>query len=191
MMRLVQPKRAGALLLAGAGLLAACVSAPQFTDPVPLAQAPVFDPFTFFAGESRGTGILSKAFADPVPVQVISSGRIVEETSRESGWAQLPRRVLVIDQVVAEGDKFPRKRQWRIHEVAPGRYEGSLTGALSPIEGRAQGNRLLLSFTIKDGLKVRQELTLSADGRRAANVMTVTKLGMTVAVLAEDIRKTY
>jgi hypothetical protein len=184
--------RAGRLAaaLALSGALAGCVTAPPPLSPVALAQAPVFDPFTFFAGASAGEGTLTKALADPVPVRVTSSGRIVVERARESAWAAPPRRVLVIDQVVTEGDKPPRKRQWRIHEVAPGRYAGSLTGALSPIEGRAEGNRLVLSFTIKGGLKVRQELTLSADGRRADNLMTVSELGVTVAVLAEDIRKT-
>ena len=178
-----------AAALASAGLLAACVSAPQVSAPVTLAEAPRFDPFTFFAGTSAGTGTMSKVGSDPIPVRVTSSGRIEVEVRRESGWAPPPRRVLVIDQLVAEGDKPPRKRQWRIHEVAPGRYEGTLTGATSPIEGRAQGNLLVLKFTIKDGFRVRQELTLSADGRRAANVMTVSQLGIKVAVLAEDIRK--
>lgn len=179
------PMAAALLLLTG------CVNAPPVAAPTPpQAEAPVFDPFAFFLGTSEGTGTLTKAMAENVPVRVSSTGRIVEEASRETAWAAPPRRVMVLDQIIHEGDKPPRKRQWRIHEVAPGRYAGSLTGALSPIEGRSQGNRMVLRFIVKDGLSVRQELTLSADGQRAANVMTVTKLGMTVAVLSEDIRKT-
>jgi hypothetical protein len=169
--------------------LSGCVSAPQSPAPVPLAQAPLFDPFIFFAGASAGEGTLAKAMAGPVAVRVTSTGRIETEVRREAAWAAPPRRVLVLDQVVREGDKPARKRQWCIHEVAPGRYAGSLTGALTPIDGRTEGNRLVLTFTIKGGLSVRQELTLSADGQRAANVMRVTKLGLTVAVLSEDIRK--
>jgi hypothetical protein len=129
------------------------------------------------------------AQADPVPVRVISTGRIIVEERRESAWAAPPRRVLVIDQVVTEGDKPPRSRQWRIHEVAPGRYEGTLSDAISPVEGRVDGNRLTLRFTIKGGFKVQQDVTLSPDGRRADNLMTVSTLGVTVAVLAEDIRR--
>lgn len=190
MKRLVQSKRAAALFLAGAGLLTACVSTPQLSAPVALAEAPRFDPFTFFAGTSEGKGMMSKVASDPVPVQVTSSGRIAMEVRREAGWAAPPQRVLVLDQVVHEGDKPARIRKWRIHEIAPGRYEGTLSGAISPVTGRAEGNRLVLEFMMKDGFPVRQELTLSADGRSASNVMTVTKLGMTFAVLAEDIRKT-
>lgn len=190
MIRLVRLRLAAPLLLAGAGLLAACVSAPELSAPVTLAETPVFDPFTFFAGTSEGTGMMSKVASDPVPIRVESRGRIAMEVRREAGWAAPPQRVLVLDQVVREGDKPARTRQWRIHEIAPGRYDGTLSDAVSPITGRAEGNRLVLEFMMKDGFPVRQELTLSADGRRASNVMTVSKLGMTVAVLAEDIRKT-
>jgi len=177
-------------LLAGAGLLAACVATPQIAAPVMLADAPRFDPITFFVGTSEGTGTMTKIASDPIPVRVTSSGRIEVEARREASWAAPPRRVLVLDQVVREGDKPPRKRQWRLRESAPGRYEGTLSDAISPVEARAEGNQLVITFTIKGGFKVDQELTLSADGQRAANVMTVSQLGIKVAVLAEDIRKT-
>ena len=52
-----------------------------------------------------------------------------------------------------------------------------------------EGNRLHLAFTTKGGLKVQQWLTLAADGRSAHNVLVVTKLGMRVAVLVEEIVK--
>jgi len=186
MIRAVAPYAAP---LAAALLLAGCVTAPQGLANVVIAEAPQFDPFTFFVGTSEGTGTMSKVASDPIPVRVTSSGRIEVEALSEASWAAPPRRVLVLDQVVYEGDKPPSTCNWRIHEVAPGRYEGTLSGAISPVTGRAEGNRLVLAFTIKDGFKVRQELTLSADGRRAANVMTVSQLGIRVAVLAEDIRK--
>jgi hypothetical protein len=176
--------------IAAALLLGACVSAPQGLAPVALAEAPAFDPFTFFLGTSEGTGTLAKSMADDVPVRVTSTGRIETEALRESTWAAPPQRVLVLDQVVNEGDKPARKRQWRLTEVAPGRYEGTLSDAISPVEARATGNRLVITFTIKGGFPVRQELTLAPDGRSAANVLTVTKLGMTLAVLSEEIRKT-
>jgi hypothetical protein len=179
-----------ALLLAPA--LAGCVTAPPSLAPVPLAQAeaPVFDPFTFFLGTSEGTGTLAKVMADDVPVRVKSSGRIEAEARREAAWAAPPQRVLVLDQVVTEGDKPPRKRQWRLTEVAPGRYTGTLSDAISPVDARSLGNRLVITFTIKGGFAVRQELTLAPDGQSAANVMQVSKLGLTVAVLSEGIRKT-
>ena len=167
--------------------LAACVSAPQGYAPVAQAEAPVFDPFTFFAGRSTGTGTLAKVRAADTPVQVTSDGRVITQTTREASWAAPARRVLVIDQTVREGEKPARTRQWRIHEVAPGRYEGTLSDAISPVTGYTQGNLLVLEFTMKGSFKVRQELTLSPDGHRAHNVMRVSMLGVTAAVLVEDI----
>lgn len=170
--------------------LAGCVSMPDESASLARADAPQFDPFTFFAGTSQGTGTFTKMMADPVPVTVESRGRIETIVTREAAWAAPPRRVLVLEQTLREGDKPARKRQWRLTEVAPGRYEGTLTGAIGPVRGEARGNLLMLDYPIKDGFQVHQELTLAPDGTRAANVLKVSQLGMTVAVLTEDIRKT-
>lgn len=167
--------------------LAGCVTAPQALAPIPQAEAPRFDPFAFFDGASRGEGVLDKIMSDPVPVQVTSRGRIITEVMRAASWAAPPRRVLVVDQTIREGTKPARARQWRLHEVAPGRFEGSLSDAISPVTGYAQGNLLVIEFTIKDSFKVRQELTLSPDGQRAHNVTRISQLGLTAAVLVEDI----
>ena len=175
---------------AAALLLAGCVAAPPLAEPVPRAEAPQFDPFTFFLGESRGDGMLAKALSDDTPIRVESHGRIEIETSRDGGPAAPPVRVLVLDQVIREGDKPPRERQWRLHAVGPGRYAGTLSDAIGPVTARSEGNRLVIAFSMKGGLAVRQDITLSPDGNHAANIMQVSKLGLTVAVLAEDIRKT-
>ncbi len=179
--------RQGLIALAAAALLSGCVSLPDTAAPLPRADTPHFDPFTFFLGASEGEGTLTKAFTDPVPVRVTSRGRIVIEGNPEASWAAPPRRVLVLDQTVHEGDKPPRTRQWRLREVAPGRYEGTLTTAIGPVTGHADGNVLVLEFAVKGSFKVRQELTLSADGRHAHNVMRASQLGVTAAVLVEDI----
>ena len=179
---------AGTALLAPLALLmAGCVSAPQALAPIPQAETPRFDPFTFFVGASRGEGVMNKVRSDPVAVQVTSRGRIVTETTREAAWAAPPRRVLVVDQTVREGEKPARERQWRLVEVAPGRYEGTLSDAIGPVTGYAEGNLLVIEFPIKGSFKVRQELTLSPDGQRAHNVTRISQLGVTAAVLVEDI----
>lgn len=182
------PEWARAALLAPLALmLGACVSTPDSAAPVALAEAPRFDPFTFFAGESRGEGVLAKVLSDPVPVRVESRGRIEVEARPGASWAEPPRKVLVLGQTIREGDKLPRQRQWRLVEIAPGRYEGTLSDAIGPVSARSEGNRLTITFTMQGGFAVRQDLTLSPDGTRAANVMRVSKLGLTVAVLSEDI----
>ena len=108
---------------------------------------------------------------------------------RVEGYGTLEGGVLTLEQRVHEGDKPVRTRSWTIRETAPGRYAGTLTDASGPVEGEADGNRLTLRYTMEGGFPVEQVLTLSADRTRAYNVLKVRKLGVTVAVLAEDIRR--
>lgn len=180
-------RRALALLAPLALLPGACVSTPEGLPPIAAAETPRFDPFVFFLGPSTGSGTLSKALSADVPIRVESRGRIEVEPHHEASWDDAPTNVLVLDQVIREGDKRPRKRQWRLTEIAPGYYEGSLTDAIGPVTGRSEGNRLVLEYRMKGSFQVRQELTLSPDGQRAANVLKVSQLGVTVAVLAEEI----
>ncbi|MEZ5710918.1 MAG: DUF3833 family protein [Blastomonas sp.] len=154
--------------------LASCVSVP---DPLPIAASPAFDPVAFFAGASEGEAQFKVIFRRKVPVRVISSGHMEGD-------------ILVLDQQVYEGDKPMRMRSWRIGEIAPGRYEGTLSDAGSPMTGTVDGNRLRLTFTTKSGMPVEQLLTLEPDGRTVRNVLVVRKWGLAVAVLNETIRKT-
>lgn len=153
--------------------LAGCVGVPPLD---PVAPAPRFDPFVFFAGHSEGTATLRKLFSRPVPVHVVSDGH-------------LDGAELVLDQVVTEGEKPPRHRQWRLRQIAPGRYAGTLSDATGAVTAETQGNRLHIAFTMKGGLPTQQWLTLAPDGASAHNLLVVRKLGLSVAVLDETIRK--
>ena len=167
-----------ALLAAPALLaLAACASTPPIpaTAPAPAAQ-PVFDPLTFFTGKLVGEGRLSKVFSSTVSTLVDSTGHMEGDT-------------LHLVQRVKEGDKPERTREWTMRAVGPGRYRGTLTDAQGPVTVETHGNRLHIAFTMKGGFPTEQWLTLSADGTRAYNTMKVRKLGVTVAVLSENIRR--
>ncbi len=108
--------------------------------------------------------------------------RVVSDGTVEDGTLHLV-------QTVQEGGKPPRQRTWTMRETSPGHYRGTLSDARGAVTGEAEGNRLHLSFTMKGGFPTEQWLTLSPDGHRAHNVMKVRKLGLTVGVLVEDIRK--
>lgn len=163
--------------LAALLMLAACVGAPVIDASEPAAaQTPRFDALAFFEGRLEGRGQLDTVFGGPTDIHVASSGRREGEALR-------------LTQVIREGDKPLRTRRWVIREVAPGRYSGTLTDAKGAVTGTTHGNRLRLSFTLANGMPVEQWLTLSPDGRRAYNVLTVRKFGVPVAKLAEDIRK--
>lgn len=165
-----------ALLLAmGAAGLGSCATTPANYAPPSAAAEPRFDALAFFAGQSRGRGELSKVFSKTVPVRVQSEGVIEADGS------------LTLVQRIEEGEKPPRTRQWTIREAAPGRYQGTLTDASGAVEGESEGNRLTLRYPMEGGFKVKQVLTLSTGGERAYNVLKVSKWGVTVAVLAEEI----
>ena len=162
------------LALAGMALLAGCSApAPDLAD----AAAPRFDPLAFFAGPSRGEGGLRILWKAPRPVHVASQGRLG------------PDKALVLDQRIAEGDKPPRVRRWRIRAIAPDRWAGTLTDARGPVRIEAAGNRLHIAFEGRDGLAYEQWLALSRDGASAHNILVARRFGFVLGVLDETIRK--
>ena len=92
-------------------------------------------------------------------------------------------------QEVLEGEKPPRKRSWQIHRVDRNLYRGSLSDAKGPVTILVDGNRMHIAFTMEGGFPVDQYIFLAADGQSARNILVVSKLGMRVAVLEEDIVK--
>ena len=163
------------IILAAPFLLTACVAEPrpQAAD----TAAPPFPVLRFFDGRTEGRGTLKIAFKAPQAISVQSRGRVDRDGT------------LAVQQTVTEGRMPARMREWRIREMSPGRYSGTLSDATGPVSGKTEGNRLHLSFRMKGGLDADQWLTLAPGGRSAHNVMVVRKLGVTVAALDETIHK--
>lgn len=158
-------------------LLPGCVAVPRgVSEPIAAAPRPRFDAIAFFTGHSEGRAKLKKILSAPVDVRVVSDG-----TVRDGA--------LHLVQIIREGTKAPRRREWVIRETSPNHYRGTLSDATGEVTGETDGNRLHLSFTMKGGFPTQQWLTLSPDGHRVHNVMKVRKLGILIAALAEDIRK--
>ena len=156
-------------------LLLACVATPRIEQAD--ASAPAFPVASFFAGRTEGKGVLKVVMRGPRAIRVKSRGRTD------------PDGTLIVDQVIHEEGKPARARSWRLREVAPGRYAGTLSDAAGPVTGEAAGNRLHLRFAMSGGMAADQWLTLAPDGRSARNVLRVRKFGLPVAALEETIRK--
>ncbi len=156
-------------------LLPGCVSAPppEQAD----ASAPAFPVARFFAGRTEGEGVLTVMMTGRRTIRVASRGRTEADGA------------IVLDQVIREEGRPVRSRTWRLREVAPGHYSGTLSDAAGPVSGAASGNRLHLRFAMSGGMQADQWLTLAPDGRSARNILRVTRLGLTVAALDETIRK--
>jgi hypothetical protein len=141
------------------------------------AAPPAFDPFAFFTGTSRGEGTLKMLAKPRVPLRVESHGR-----SDGNGG-------LILDQTIHQGDKPARQRRWVLHPTSATTVSGTISGNPGMVSGRLDGNRLVLRYAMKDGLKVRQVLTIRPDGRSVVNRVTVRKLGLAVAHVDEVITK--
>ena len=156
------------LLLGGALLGPAAAASP--------AAAPGFDPVVFFAGRTSGEGTLKKIMS-------------AVETTRVTGFGRIEGDVMVLDQTVAIAGEPVRKRQWRLRQIAPGRWSGTLSDARGSVNASAAGAVLTIAYVSKAGMAISQTLTLAPGGQSAHNVMKVRKLGFTVATLDETITR--
>lgn len=156
-------------------VLAACVSAPPRADLA--AATPVFDPALFFTGHTEGVGNLRVAVSGHSTVRVHGQGRVD------------PDGTLVLAQTVERAGSKPKQREWRLRQTAPGRWQGTLSDAASPVTAIVDGNALHILFAMKGGLQAEQWLYLTPDGRTAHNAMSIRKWGMGVAALNETIHR--
>jgi hypothetical protein len=161
-------------LLIAEAMLALCGCASNVR--LPAAANAEFQPIAFFEGHSHGDGQLRKLFSTPISVSVDSVGRV------RNG-------MLVLDQTIQESGKPRSTRRWIIVHAGPARYSGTLTDAVGNVDGRVDGPRLYIRYTMKHGLTVQQQLAEQPDGRTVLNRLEVYKLGVRVATLNETIRK--
>jgi hypothetical protein len=141
------------------------------------ATPPTFDPLAFFTGASRGEGSLKVMTKTRVPIRVESHGR----ADGKGG--------IILDQTIREGNKPARQRRWVLRPTSATTVTGTITDNPGPVKGRMDGNRLLLHYTMKGGLKAEQVLTIQPGGRTLINRMTIRKFGMPVAHVNEVITK--
>lgn len=147
------------------------------TGAAPARSPSPFDPVTFFTGPTQGRGELKELLGKTKRTSTQSIGRVDQD-----GW-------LILDQkVVVEGDPI-RQRRWRLKQVSPGRYSGSLSDAKGPVDAKITGQSARIRYVMKGGIRVDQILTPLPGGRSLSNRATFRKFGMKVATLTERIEK--
>ena len=159
--------RSAALLLAVTCAGSSATAAPQLS----------FDPITFFTGATESSGSLKQAFSSAKATHVTGYGAF-----RGSG-------AFVLDQTMTIAGDKPQSRQWQLHQISPGHFGGTISDGKGPVTIDVAGNRLLIAYTMTNGLKVSSVLTIDPGGRSGHNVSTVRKWGMTAATLSETIAK--
>ena len=156
---------------------AAGAAAIALAAPAPAAAPPPFDPVAFFTGATSGRGELKELLGKPKKTSTHSVGRVDKD-----GW-------LILDQKVAvEGDPL-RQRRWRLREVSPGKFGGTLSDAKGPVEVEVRGQSVRIRYVMKGNIKVEQLMTPLPGGRSLINRGAFKKFGMKVALLKERIDK--
>jgi len=131
----------------------------------------------FFVGATEGSGT----------VKIVLKGRhAIRDRSRGRMDAQ---GALLLDQVVEEQGKPPRRRHWRLVRAGGNRVTGTISDVRGQVAGEIEGNSVHLRYRMKEGPSVEQWITIQPGGRSATNRMTFHRFGMKVATAETVIRK--
>jgi hypothetical protein len=144
-----------------------------------IVAAPVhaaFNPVEFFRGRTHGDGMLKIIFQSPKHMSVDSEGRADKDGS------------LVLEQVVHEPGKLPRTRYWRLRQMAPDRFEGTLTDAASPVRVDVTKEGIRIRYTGQDHLNFDQ-LLIPVSATEVRDQIRIRRFGITVARFDETIHK--
>jgi hypothetical protein len=135
------------------------------------------DPLRFFEGRTESLSTIRVIMRKPYRSLTIGNGTIEADG------------VLNLVQRVREDGKAPYDRRWRMRQVGPGRFAGTMSEATGPVSVEKVGERFRFRFKMKGNLAVEQWLMPLPDGRSARSKMSVRKLGVTVARSESVIRK--
>jgi hypothetical protein len=141
------------------------------------AQKPKLDMLAFFAGKTHAENVMKIVLKKPVPLIVDSIG------------GKGDRGDFVLIDTVREGDKPVRQRKWIMRQTGPGRYAGTLTDAVGPVDVQIAGDTANIRYVMKGGLRIEQELKLQPDGKTLTNRVLAKKLGMKFAHVDGTVRK--
>ena len=134
------------------------------------------DPLRFFEGRTESVSTVKLIMRKPF-------------SSRSVGRGVISDGVLNLVQKVEEDGKPPFDRRWRMRQVGPGRFTGTMTEAIGPVTVDEVGERYRFRFKLKGNVSVEQWLTPQPGGKVARSKVTIRKMGMTVGRSEGTVRK--
>ena len=137
---------------------------------------PKTDPMRFFEGKTESVSTIKLIMRKPYRSRTIGNGEI------DSG-------VLNLIQRVHQEGKAAYDRKWRMRQVAPGRFTGSMSEATGPVNVEQVGGRYRFRFRMKGNVSVEQWLIPQPGGNSARSTMKIRKLGILVGRSEGTIRK--
>ena len=164
-------------IAAAAALLLPATLLPTVLLPSPAAAKPAHSPMQFFEGRTEGVGTIRIMLGKPYKTRSIGHGRFE------------PDGTMVFVQRVVDDGKPPRERRWKIRQIAPHRFSGTMTEALGPVAIEEIAGRFRFRFRMKGNLSVEQWLIPLAGGTTARNTATIRKFGVKVGTSDGMLRK--
>ena len=134
------------------------------------------DPMRFFEGRTESLSTVKLFMHRPF-------------SSRSMGQGDISNGVLSLVQRVEEDGKTPFDRRWKMRQVGPGHFTGSMNEAVGPVTVEEVGDKYRFRFKLKGSLSVEQWLTPLPGGKVARSKTTIRKLGMTVGRSEGTVRK--
>ncbi len=158
-------------LLASALMIAAALST------APAKAIRVVDPLRFFEGRTEMVSLVKVVMKKPFRSRAIGQGYIS------------PDGTLSLVQQVKEEGKQSHQRRWRIRQIGPGLYSGTMSEAVGPVQVQELDGKFRFTFRMKGNLAIEQWVTPLPGGKSAQSKVIVRKLGMRVASSEGTIRK--
>ena len=137
---------------------------------------PQSDPMRFFEGRTESISTIKVIARKPY-------------RSRTIGRGDIDDGVLHLIQRVQEDGRSPYDRNWRMRQVAPGRFSGTMSEARGPVTAEEVNGRFRFRFKMKGNVAIEQWLTPLPGGKSALSKVTIRKFGMTVGHSDGTIRK--
>ena len=145
--------------------------------PANTAPARADDPLRFWEGRTESTSTVKIVMKKPYRSHAVGRGRIKADGS------------LDLVQRVEEDGQAAKERRWQIRQVAPDRYQGTMSEAKGPITIDEVGGKFRFRFKMPGNLAVEQMLIPLPGGRSAISKVTIKKLGVTVGRSEGTVRK--
>ena len=133
-------------------------------------------PLQFFNGKTEMQSVIKVIMKKPYRSRAIGTGRILTDGS-----------LSLAQQVYDEGEPT-KQRNWKIRQISPDRYAGTMTEAVGPVTVAEVDGKYRFNYKMKGNLAVEQWVT-PLGGTAAKSVVTVRKFGVKVASSTGTIRK--
>ena len=135
------------------------------------------EPLRFFEGRTEMVSFVKVLSRKPYRSHTVGRGQIMGDGS------------LVLVQHINDAGKPPEQRHWRIRQVGPNRFAGTMSEALGPVNVQRVGGNYRFRFKMKGNLAVEQWVKPLPGGKLAQSKLTVRKFGIKVASSEGTIRK--